>query len=197
MWNHHQNKRPKKMKKPNKKATENDEQPTKTSRQKWPQSDEVLLAQAMISTFENPITGKNQNIDAFWSKIEKYHNESQPSIPRDAHNLRSHWHMFKSKLNRFNELFLQVKSRYRSGWTNDLARKKIKPYMEFQQFLSKSPDVHYRAKSCTSSASPCMTMPKFARPCKLASAGPRLASAGPKGGSADHDDSRTTVQLLA
>ncbi|KAD3066481.1 hypothetical protein E3N88_34361 [Mikania micrantha] len=109
----------KKMKKPSKMANENDEQPTKTSRQKWPQSDEVLLAQAMISTSENPITSNNQNVDAFWSKIEKYYNESQPSIPRDAHNLRSHWHMFKSKLNRFNELFLQVKSRYRSGWSDD------------------------------------------------------------------------------
>ncbi|KAL8230766.1 hypothetical protein R6Q57_000544 [Mikania cordata] len=27
--------------------------------------------------------------------------------------------MFKSKLNRFNELFLQVKSCYRSGWSDD------------------------------------------------------------------------------
>ncbi|KAD7117486.1 hypothetical protein E3N88_04754 [Mikania micrantha] len=60
------------------------------------------------------MTSNNQNVDAFWSKIEKYYNESQPSILIDAHNLRSHWHMFKSKLNRFNELFLQVKSRYRS-----------------------------------------------------------------------------------
>ncbi|KAD7116510.1 hypothetical protein E3N88_03778 [Mikania micrantha] len=109
----------KKKKKPTKMVTDNDEQPTKTSRQKWPQSDEVLLAQAMISTSENPITGNNQNVDAFWSKIEKYYNESQPSILRDAHNLRSHWHMFKSKLNRFNELFLQVKSCYRSGWSDD------------------------------------------------------------------------------
>ncbi|KAD4585250.1 hypothetical protein E3N88_22851 [Mikania micrantha] len=45
----------KKMKKPSKMANENDEQPTKTSRQKWPQSDEVLLAQAMISTSENAL----------------------------------------------------------------------------------------------------------------------------------------------
>ncbi|KAD4585390.1 hypothetical protein E3N88_22991 [Mikania micrantha] len=73
----------------------------------------------MISTSKNPITGNNQNVDAFWSKIEKYYNESQPAIRRDAHNLRSHWHMFKSKLNRFNEFFLQVKSRYRSGWSDD------------------------------------------------------------------------------
>ncbi|KAL8213962.1 hypothetical protein R6Q57_003411 [Mikania cordata] len=109
----------KKMKKPSKKATENDEQPSKTSRLKGPQSDEVLLSQAMISTSKNPITGNNKNVDAFCSKIEKYHNESQPSISRDTHNLRSHWHMFKSKLNRFNEFFFQVKSRYRSGWLND------------------------------------------------------------------------------
>ncbi|KAL8230782.1 hypothetical protein R6Q57_000560 [Mikania cordata] len=27
--------------------------------------------------------------------------------------------MFKSKLNRFNELFLQVKSRYKSGWSDE------------------------------------------------------------------------------
>ncbi|KAD4982198.1 hypothetical protein E3N88_18869 [Mikania micrantha] len=109
----------KKDEKPIKKATENDEQPTKTCSQKWPQSDEVLLAQAMISTSENPITGNNQDVDAFWSKIEKYNNESQTSIPGDAHILRSHWHMFKSKLNRFNELFLQVKSCYIIGWLDD------------------------------------------------------------------------------
>ncbi|KAL8216248.1 hypothetical protein R6Q57_023085 [Mikania cordata] len=80
----------KKKKKPTTMVTENDEQPTKMSHQKWTQSDEVLLAQAMISTSENPITGNNQNVDAFWSKIEKYYNESQHSILRDAHNLRSH-----------------------------------------------------------------------------------------------------------
>ncbi|XP_021999456.1 uncharacterized protein LOC110896373 [Helianthus annuus] len=97
----------------------NDEQPTKTSHQKWPQSDEVLLAQGLISTSENPITGNNQNGDAYWGKIEKYYNESEPVIQRDAHNLRSHWHMLKSKVNRFNELYLQVKSRYRSGWSDD------------------------------------------------------------------------------
>ncbi|KAD3066604.1 hypothetical protein E3N88_34484 [Mikania micrantha] len=108
-----------KKKKPSKKVSENDEQPIKTSRQKWPKSDEVLLAQAMLHISENPITDNNQNGDAYWGKIEKYYNGSQPAIPRDAHNLRSHWHMFKSKLNRFNELCLQVKSRYRSGWSDE------------------------------------------------------------------------------
>ncbi|KAD4585213.1 hypothetical protein E3N88_22814 [Mikania micrantha] len=56
-------------------VTENDEQPTKTSHQKWPQNDEVLLAQALISTSENPITGNNQNVDAFW-KHGKYNSAS-------------------------------------------------------------------------------------------------------------------------
>ncbi|KAD7477035.1 hypothetical protein E3N88_00171 [Mikania micrantha] len=58
--------------------------------------------------------------------------------------------------------------------------------MEFQHFLSKSPDAHCHAKSCTGT-----------RPCKIASAGPKQGSAGPIGGSAGHDDLRTTVQLLA
>ncbi|KAL8244850.1 hypothetical protein R6Q59_011108 [Mikania micrantha] len=89
-----------KKKKPSKKVSENDEQPIKTSRQKWPKSDEVLLAQAMLHISENPITGNNQNRDAYWGKIEKYYNGSQPAIPRDAHNLR-------------------IKSRYRSGWSDE------------------------------------------------------------------------------
>ncbi|XP_076935114.1 glutathione S-transferase T2-like [Bidens hawaiensis] len=97
----------------------NDEQPTKTSRQKWPNSDEVLLAQGVISSSVDPIIGNNQTGDAYWSEVEKYYNESEPIIPRDAHNLQSHWHMFKSKVNRFNELYLQVKSRYRSGCSDD------------------------------------------------------------------------------
>ncbi|KAD5318195.1 hypothetical protein E3N88_18141 [Mikania micrantha] len=48
---------------------------------------------------------------------------------------------------------------------NDLARKKIKLCMEFQHFLSKSPDTHCHAKSCTGSADPCTTVHNFARPC--------------------------------
>ncbi|XP_076932917.1 glutathione S-transferase T3-like [Bidens hawaiensis] len=97
----------------------NDEQPRKTIRQKWPNSDEVLLAQGVISKSVDPIIGNNQTRDAYWSEVEKYYNESEPVIPLDAHNLRSHWHMFKSKVNRFNELYLQVKSRYRGGWSDD------------------------------------------------------------------------------
>ncbi|KAD5508473.1 hypothetical protein E3N88_16176 [Mikania micrantha] len=89
------------------------------NRQKWPQSDEVLLTQAMISIYENPIIGNNQIGDAYWNKIETYYNDAPPMVSRDAHNLRSHWHVFKSKVNRFNDLYLQVKSRYRSGWSDD------------------------------------------------------------------------------
>ncbi|KAD4586317.1 hypothetical protein E3N88_23918 [Mikania micrantha] len=37
--------------------------------------------------------------------------------------------------------------------------------MEFQHFLSKSPDAHCHAKSCTGSAGPCTTVHNFARPC--------------------------------
>ncbi|KAD5960334.1 hypothetical protein E3N88_11806 [Mikania micrantha] len=38
--------------------------------------------------------------------------------------------------------------------------------MEFQHFLSKSPDAHCHAKSCTGSAGPCTTVqPGSARPC--------------------------------
>ncbi|XP_022024996.1 glutathione S-transferase T3-like [Helianthus annuus] len=107
-------------KKPSKMMTQkNDEISTPTSRQKWPQSDEVLLAQGVISTSMNPIIGNNQNAEAYWGKIEKYYNENEPVVPRDAHNLRTHWHMFKCKVNRFNELYLQVKSRYKSGWSDD------------------------------------------------------------------------------
>ncbi|KAD3336510.1 hypothetical protein E3N88_32029 [Mikania micrantha] len=89
--------------------------------------------------------------------------------------------------------------------------------MEFQHFLSKSPDAHCHAKSCTGSADPCTAVHNFARParpcmavlayarpclsqalpCKLASAGPKHGSAGQDGGSAGHDDLSTTVQLLA
>ncbi|KAD2806194.1 hypothetical protein E3N88_39571 [Mikania micrantha] len=109
----------KKKKKKEKIVIENDEQPSKVNRQKWPQSDEVLLAQAMISISENPIIGNNQTGDAYWNKIETYYNDAPPMVSRDAHNLRSYWHMFKSKVNRFNDLYLQVKSRYRSGWSDD------------------------------------------------------------------------------
>ncbi|KAC9177469.1 hypothetical protein E3N88_46259 [Mikania micrantha] len=108
-----------KKKKKEKIVIENDEQPSKVNRQKWPQSDEVLLAQAMISISENPIIGNNQTGDAYWNKIETYYNDAPPIVSRDAHNLRSHWHMFKSKVNRFNDLYLQVKSCYRSGWSDD------------------------------------------------------------------------------
>ncbi|KAD4585276.1 hypothetical protein E3N88_22877 [Mikania micrantha] len=108
-----------KKKKKEKAVIENNEQPSKVNRQKWPQSDEVLLAQAMISIHENPMIGNNQNGDAYWNKIETYYNDAPPVVSRDAHNLRSHWHMFKSKVNKFNDLYLQVKSRYRSGWSND------------------------------------------------------------------------------
>ncbi|KAD2394043.1 hypothetical protein E3N88_41020 [Mikania micrantha] len=73
----------------------------------------------MISISENPIIGNNQTGDAYWSKIETYYNDAPPMVSRDAHNLRSHWHMFKSKMNRFNDLYLQVKSRYKSGWSDD------------------------------------------------------------------------------
>ncbi|KAD5507569.1 hypothetical protein E3N88_15272 [Mikania micrantha] len=73
----------------------------------------------MISISENPIIGNNQTGDAYWNKIETYYNDAPPMVSRDAHNLRSHWHMFKSKVNRFNDLYLQVKSRYRSGWSDN------------------------------------------------------------------------------
>ncbi|KAD2805060.1 hypothetical protein E3N88_38437 [Mikania micrantha] len=68
--------------------------------------------------------------------------------------------------------------------------------------------MHDRAQSCTTvqpgSARPCMTVLAYAlpclnqaRPCNIASAGPKQGSAGPIGGSAGHDDLSTTVQLLA
>ncbi|KAD4178037.1 hypothetical protein E3N88_26628 [Mikania micrantha] len=40
--------------------------------------------------------------------------------------------------------------------------------MEFQHFLSKSPDAHCNAKSCTGSSGPCTTVHNFARPCNQA-----------------------------
>ncbi|KAD5318212.1 hypothetical protein E3N88_18158 [Mikania micrantha] len=112
----------KKKKKKEKIVIENDEQPSKVNHQKWPQSDKVLLAQAMISKSGNPIIGNNQTRDAYWNKIETYYNDAPPIVSRDAHNLRSHWHMFKSKVNRFNDLYLQLKSCYRSGWSDDQSK---------------------------------------------------------------------------
>ncbi|KAL8257938.1 hypothetical protein R6Q59_029979 [Mikania micrantha] len=61
------------------------------NRQKWPQSDEVLLTQAMILISENPIIGNNQTRDAYWNKIETYYNNAPP----------------------------MVKSHYRTGWLDD------------------------------------------------------------------------------
>ncbi|XP_076944613.1 protein ANTAGONIST OF LIKE HETEROCHROMATIN PROTEIN 1-like [Bidens hawaiensis] len=73
----------KKNKKPSKRVTEkNDEQPTKMSRQKWPNNDEVLLAQGVISSSVDPIIGNNQTGDAYWSEVEKYYNESEPEISK-------------------------------------------------------------------------------------------------------------------
>ncbi|KAD2394492.1 hypothetical protein E3N88_41469 [Mikania micrantha] len=96
------------------------------------------------------------------------------------------------------------------GMINGLARKKIKLWMEFQQFLSKSPDAHCHAKSCTASADlcttvhnvarparPCMIVLAYARTCLNLARPCKLASAGPDGGSAGHEDLRTTVRLLA
>ncbi|KAL8235694.1 hypothetical protein R6Q59_016775 [Mikania micrantha] len=49
-------------------------------------------------------------------------------------------------------IYIYILNEFGMLLVNDLARKKIKPYLEFQQFLSKSPDAHYRAKYCTGSA---------------------------------------------
>ncbi|KAI3760692.1 hypothetical protein L1987_51090 [Smallanthus sonchifolius] len=52
-------------------------------------------------------------------RIADYYNNEGPKVPRIAHNLRSHWHHIKTKVSRFNELYLQAKSRHKSGWSDD------------------------------------------------------------------------------
>ncbi|KAD6796558.1 hypothetical protein E3N88_07454 [Mikania micrantha] len=56
----------------------------------------MLMARGMISIYENPIIGNNQTLDAYWGKLEAYYKEGCPQVSRNAHNLRSHWHMIKS-----------------------------------------------------------------------------------------------------
>ncbi|KAD5960404.1 hypothetical protein E3N88_11876 [Mikania micrantha] len=61
--------------------------------------------------------------------------------------------------------------------------------------------MHDRAQLCTTvqigSASPCMAVLAYARQCLNHARPCKLASAGPNGGSAGHDDLRTTMRLLA
>ncbi|KAI3695180.1 hypothetical protein L1987_78169 [Smallanthus sonchifolius] len=86
---------------------------------KWPPSDEVLLTKGYIFISEDPIIGNNHNNAEYWGRIADYYNKEGPKVPRIAHNLRSHWHHIKTKVSMFNELYLQAKPRYKSGWSDD------------------------------------------------------------------------------
>ncbi|KAI3817872.1 hypothetical protein L1987_11672 [Smallanthus sonchifolius] len=91
----------------------------KSNRIKWPPSDEVLLTKGYIFISEDPIIVNNQNNAEYWGRIVDYYNNEGQKVPRIAHNLRSHWHHIKTKVSRFNELYLQAKSRHKSGWSDD------------------------------------------------------------------------------
>ncbi|KAI3817012.1 hypothetical protein L1987_10799 [Smallanthus sonchifolius] len=95
------------------------DKPEKSNRIKWPPGDEVLLTKGYIYVSEDPIIDNNQNNAQYWGRIADYYNGERPEVPRIAHNLRSHWHHIKTKVNRFNDLYLQAKSRYKSGWSDD------------------------------------------------------------------------------
>ncbi|KAI3795980.1 hypothetical protein L1987_38641 [Smallanthus sonchifolius] len=101
-----------------KEAAPADEQ-EKSNRIKWPPNDEVLLRKGYIFISEDPIIGNNQNNAEYWGRIADYYNNEGPKVARIAHNLRSHWHHIKTKVSRFNELYLQAKSRHKSGWSDD------------------------------------------------------------------------------
>ncbi|KAK9055158.1 hypothetical protein SSX86_026240 [Deinandra increscens subsp. villosa] len=93
---------------------------TKASRTKWPHSDEVLMAEAIYECSTDSVIATNQNTHDFWFRVQQHYSSSNPKVPRDQNNLKAHWHMVKSKVARFNELYLSVKSSYSSGWSDDM-----------------------------------------------------------------------------
>ncbi|KAI3683459.1 hypothetical protein L1987_83962 [Smallanthus sonchifolius] len=103
----------------NTKETAPADEQEKSNRIKWPPSDKVLLTKGYIFISEDPIIENNQNNAEYWGRIADYYNNEGPKVPRIAHNLRSHWHHIKTKVSRFNELYLQAKSRHKSGWSDD------------------------------------------------------------------------------
>ncbi|KAK9048297.1 hypothetical protein SSX86_032740 [Deinandra increscens subsp. villosa] len=92
----------------------------KASRIKWPQSDEVLMAQAVYESLEDSILSTNQSTNDSWFKVHKHYSTSNPQVPRDQDNLKAHWHMVKTRVPRFNDLYLRVKSSNPSGWSDNM-----------------------------------------------------------------------------
>ncbi|XP_022007349.1 uncharacterized protein LOC110906540 [Helianthus annuus] len=104
-------------------------------RLKW--TTEIQLAKGLIHISQDLIVGNNQKSTAFWKQVEECFMQGENVNVRDEHNLRIHWHMIKSKVNTFNELYIRISSNWKSGISDDqimtLARAEYIPDKENKQ----------------------------------------------------------------
>ena len=80
-------------------------------------SEDVLLCQVYLDISQDPITGRYQSANEFWSRVELKYNElrQQHLEYRNIRSLRSRMDTINSEVKRLNECLKQVENMNPSG----------------------------------------------------------------------------------
>ncbi|GJT51264.1 ALP1-like protein isoform X1 [Tanacetum coccineum] len=82
--------------------------------------EEELLMSALVTISTDNVTGNAQQGKDYWRRITNYYNDYRKSFPsRTQTKVKSHWYQLLPSINDFNQIFIDVKRQYHSGWSDD------------------------------------------------------------------------------
>ncbi|GJU96591.1 glutathione S-transferase T3-like protein [Tanacetum coccineum] len=86
----------------------------------WSQGEEELLMSAWVTISTDNVTGNAQQGKDYWRRITNYYNDYRKSFPpRTQPKVKAHWYQLLPSINDFNQIFIDVKRQYHSGWSDD------------------------------------------------------------------------------
>ncbi|XP_020242975.1 glutathione S-transferase T3-like [Asparagus officinalis] len=84
-------------------------------------TEDVLLCQVFLDISQDPIIGRNQSRDAFWSRVEDRYNElrDQNSDVRTSRSIRSRMEIISNEVRKLNACLRQVENLNPSGASDE------------------------------------------------------------------------------
>ncbi|XP_022033496.1 uncharacterized protein LOC110935422 [Helianthus annuus] len=88
-------------------------------RQLWSTEEEVILTKGWLHISSDEITGNSQKKNDFWKRVHAYFTKGT-SVKRTVDNVRTYWHMIRSKVTSFNNIYNQLLGQKISGCSDDV-----------------------------------------------------------------------------